>query len=50
MSCLGNDYNPNPTRVWSRFQNNCSATDSDNMKYKANVLQYKQNSSNLTKN
>jgi uncharacterized repeat protein (TIGR02543 family) len=39
------------TKVWSRFQPNCSSNpfDPDNMKYKANVLQYKQNSSNLTK-
>jgi hypothetical protein len=52
MSCLGNNYNPNPARVWSRYQPNCSsnAFDPDNMKYKANVLQYKKNSSNLTKN
>jgi len=24
MSCLGPNYNPNPPKEWSRFQNNCS--------------------------
>lgn len=57
-------YNPNPTRVWSRVQNPCSTfVDSTNnasnyakadferqMLLKGNILQYKKNSSNLTKN
>ena len=56
-------YNPNPTRVWSRVQNPCSTfvdtTNSGNnyakadyekqMLLKGNILQYKKNSSNLTK-
>lgn len=67
-------YNPIPTRVWSRVQNQCTNTNSGGntndlvyipltnqyvtplqaMKYsrmisKGNVLQYKKNSSNLTK-
>lgn len=67
MSCLGPNYNPNPPREWSRFQNRCSGSTGLNtpiasliptptyMKYqlatyaKGNVLQYKINSSNLTK-
>ena len=75
MSCLGNNYNPVPTREWSRVQNRCIFDDpnTDNSsgtiyfaplkKYipitdlaeslamirKGNVLQYKKNSSNLTK-
>jgi hypothetical protein len=49
MSCLGNDYNPQPPRVWSRFETVCNNDDPDNMKQKADVLQYKVNSSNLTK-
>jgi hypothetical protein len=66
-------YNPKPTRVWSRVQNQCTFTNnnSDNsvflpltgktgtqaeadyqkqMLQKGNILQYKKNSSNLTKN
>lgn len=65
-------YNPEPPRVWSRVQNQCSTnTDSSNLVYipltnqyvppiiadyekqliaKGNILQYKKNSSNLTKN
>ena len=66
-------YNPNPPRVWSRVQNQCTYTvDSlyqtvyvplnnktellavanyqEKILYKGNVLQYKKNSSNLTKN
>ena len=55
-------YNPNPTRVWSRVQNRCSTdTASSTVDYaridydrqmllKGNILQYKKNSSNLTKN
>jgi len=68
-------YNPNPTRVWSRVQNQCTYVDSSNNAVyqnvyvpltgktvtlaqaiyqdkqlsKGNVLQYKKNSSNLTK-
>ena len=55
-------YNPNPPRVWSRVQNPCSVIaykngDSDfaraeyerQMLLKGNILQYKKNSSNLTK-
>ena len=55
-------YNPNPPRVWSRVQNRCSTdTYNSNINYaknvyenqmllKGNILQYKKNSSNLTKN
>ena len=66
-------YNPNPPRVWSRVQNQCTYTvDSlyqtvyvplnnktellavanyqEKILYKGNILQYKKNSSNLTKN
>ena len=50
MSCLGVNYNPTVTRTWSRFENVCSNDDPDNMKQKANILQYKNNSSNITKN
>jgi len=59
-------YNPNPPRVWSRVQNQCSliayknddsASNSNfakaeyekQMLLKGNILQYKKNSSNLTK-
>jgi hypothetical protein len=58
MSCLGNNYNPTTTRVWQRRENNC-VYETNNVKTeleekqkinKANVLQYKNNSSNLTKN
>lgn len=46
-------YNPKPTRVWSRVQNQCTfATDNvyeDKQLYKGNVLQYKGNSARLTK-
>lgn len=67
------NYNPMPTRVWSRVQNPCtfivsSSTNSvfspltnevmtaaqamylDKQMYKGNILQYKNNSSRLTKN
>jgi len=60
MSCLGKNYNPQPTRTWYRIQNRCSydnevelsSTENESiaMKYKASVLQYKKNSSNITKN
>jgi hypothetical protein len=66
-------YNPNPARVWSRVQNQCTYDISSNyssvyvplnkqsmtlsqydyekkMLVKGNILQYKKNSSNLTKN
>ena len=56
MSCLTPDYNPVPTRLWSRVQSNFSLvipvnqfTPDEQMNRKANVLQYKSNSSNLTK-
>jgi hypothetical protein len=67
-------YNPNPTRVWSRVQNQCTYDNSNNyvtnlvyipltnqtvsiaqanyekqMLLKGNILQYKKNSSSLTK-
>jgi hypothetical protein len=53
MSCF-NNYLPQPTRVWSRVQNSCvqlslSEADTIAMLNKGNVLQYKANSSNLTK-
>ena len=56
------NYNPQPPRVWSRVQHECSTlNDSNNnntitteidkqMLLKGNILQYKKNSSNLTKN
>ena len=59
---LGIKYNPNPARVWSRVQNRCSTDTADStvdyakidydrqMLLKGNILQYKKNSSNLTKN
>lgn len=48
-------YIPNPTRDWSRVQPVCSSIVSNSnlskqMLEKGNVLQYKKNSSNLTKN
>ena len=49
MSCLGNPYNPTPTRIGSRVGNICSNAITDQEKYKGNILQYKKNSSNLTK-
>ena len=50
-------YNPIPPRVWSRVQDRCNrdVETTSNLKYdkqmlaKGNVLQYKKNSSNLTK-
>ena len=51
-----NCYLPNPPRAWSRVQNSCPDTNNDAflaekiaMLNKGNVLQYKANSSNLTK-
>lgn len=60
MSCIAPNYNPVPTRMWSRVQSSCSLvipttpiTSTEvitlQMGKKANVLQYKANSSNLTK-
>lgn len=58
MSCFSSCYNPVPTREWSRFQNSCSlnnttisplVTIAAANNYKGNILQYKNNSSNLTK-
>ena len=60
MTCNSNCYLPFPPRVWSRVQNNCSFIDniqdtssplllSRAMLNKGNILQYKKNSSNLTK-
>ena len=61
MSCNTNCYLPRPPRAWSRVQNACSlVTDFQGnnastlyleyaMLNKGNVLQYKKNSSNLTK-
>ena len=53
MSCF-NNYVPQPSRDWSRVQNACielslSETNRIAMLNKGNVLQYKANSSNLTK-
>jgi hypothetical protein len=58
MSCVNsNCYLPRPPRTWSRVQNSCSLITEDitldfkklEMLNKGNVLQYKANSSNLTK-
>jgi hypothetical protein len=62
MSCLGKCYNPQPPRDWSRVQGYCEFLDDDanaglylqhkkeiELLKKGNVLQYKKNSSNLTK-
>jgi hypothetical protein len=53
MSCY-NNYLPQPSRDWSRVQNTCvqlsiSEANKIAMLNKGNVLQYKANSSNLTK-
>ena len=60
MPYLGSDYNPKPPREWYRFENQCAYSDApiqiqncqayllDVLK-KGNVLQYKKNSSNITK-
>ena len=59
MSCYSKCYNPVPPREWNRFQNICTfnrnaitpnATLQIADNYKGNILQYKKNSSNLTKN
>ena len=56
------NYNPQPPRVWSRVQSGCSTSNDSNnnntisserdmqMLLIGNILQYKKNSSNLTKN
>lgn len=54
MSCLGPSYNPNPPRTWARFENDLNNIVSTSegpiaMIIKANVLQYKKNSSRITK-
>ena len=66
MSCLGPNYNPKPPREWYRFENVCAYNNTNinnlglvslngktyplsNLK-KGNVLEYKKNSSNITKN
>jgi hypothetical protein len=50
MSCLGPNYNPNPPREWSRYKPRCLNNDDNAQMYiKANILQYKKNSSQLTK-
>ena len=59
MSCLGPAYNPMPPREWYRFSNACiqfpiitnaKSAGELAMLAKGNVLQYKKNSSNITKN
>jgi predicted RND superfamily exporter protein len=59
MSCLGVNYNPKITRTWSRNQGVCSSLTQNvgsvnnyndaQVQHKYEVLQYKNNSSNLTK-
>lgn len=58
---LGPSYNPDPTKEWTRFENSCvypvnlpisiSPKEAHRlaMLYKGNILQYKNNSSNITK-
>jgi hypothetical protein len=60
MPYLGSDYNPKPPREWYRFENQCAYSNApiqiqngqayllDVLK-KGNVLQYKNNSANITK-
>jgi len=55
MSCFGPKYNPNPTKQWYRFDNDLNnlVNGSDYAiasLRKGNILQYKKNSSNLTRN
>jgi len=56
MSCLGLNYNPYPTRTWSRIDNIlCTNIPPDkayemDVQKKRIILQYKKNSANLTKN
>jgi hypothetical protein len=60
MPYLGSDYNPKPPREWYRFENQCTYSNApvqiqNGQAYllevlkKGNVLQYKKNSSNITK-
>ena len=59
MSCLGVNYNPTITRTWSRNQGSCSSLTQNitgviiyndrQAQRKYDVLQYKNNSSNLSK-
>lgn len=49
MACNGKTYIPNPPRMWSRVQNDCSNLGLSQMLIKGNVLQYKKNSTNLSK-
>ena len=58
MSCY-NSLPPNPPREWTRVENRCVSNDTTinsseallvAMQYKGNILQYKNNSANLTKN
>jgi hypothetical protein len=50
MSCLGSTYRPIPPREWNRYQPNCITNTAESQMYrKANVLQYKNNSAQLTK-
>jgi hypothetical protein len=60
MPYLGSDYNPKPPREWYRFENQCAYSDAPiqfqngqgyllEIYKKGNVLQYKKNSSNITK-
>ena len=60
MSCFGSNYNPRPPREWSRYENPCAYIDNPedpkpDLVYrfevlkKGNILQYKKNSSNITK-
>ena len=60
MSCLGPNYNPVPPREWARYNTICTTTESVSISpseaynlavlVKGNILQYKNNSSNITKN
>jgi len=50
MSCLGPKYNPNPPREWTRYKPTCLNNEANTQMYmKANILQYINNSSQLTK-
>ena len=58
MSCY-NSLPPNPPRKWSRVESRCTSNEETinssealliAMQYKGNILQYKKNNANLTKN
>lgn len=50
MSCLGQLYRPIPPREWNRYQPNCPTNLEESQMYrKANILQYKNNSAQLTR-